>query len=192
MSDTDAPAALLEAARRGDREAASRLLVEHEGLLLRLCRHLLPAGEDAEAAVQETFLRALRCLGAYSGEGSLRSWLVAIAVNHCRDRQRRRRLVRFLPLEPSSTEEAGVLDLEPAPAASPERAAMARQAAAAVLGEVRRLPLRQREVFALRFFAELELGEIAAALGIRPGSVKTHLHRAVYRVRRAAEEAWPS
>ncbi|MBO0730947.1 MAG: SigE family RNA polymerase sigma factor [Acidimicrobiaceae bacterium] len=49
--------------------------------------------------------------------------------------------------------------------------------------QVRRLPDRQREVVALRFFADLSTDEVADALGISPGSVKTHLHRALATLR---------
>jgi RNA polymerase sigma-70 factor (ECF subfamily) len=47
----------------------------------------------------------------------------------------------------------------------------------------RNLPDRQREIFRLRFYAEMELEEIAMALGVHVGTVKTQLHRAVHRVR---------
>jgi len=68
---------------------------------------------------------------------------------------------------------------------------MARQAVGRVRQELGRLPGRQREVFALRFFAGLDLEGIAIALGVDIGTVKTHLHRGVQRVRRVAEEALP-
>ena len=63
---------LVEAARRGDRDAAEALLERHELLVFRTCRRLLPAGEDVEAAVQETLLRALKNLGRFTGERELR------------------------------------------------------------------------------------------------------------------------
>ena len=67
----------------------------------------------------------------------------------------------------------------------------ARQAVHRMRDEVARLPRRQREVFALRFFVGLDLEGIAAALSVDVGTVKTHLHRAVHRVRLAVEEARP-
>jgi RNA polymerase sigma factor (sigma-70 family) len=57
--------------------------------------------------------------------------------------------------------------------------------------EISLLPMRQREVFALRFFVGMDLEGIATALGVDVGTVKTHLHRAVRRVRVAVEEARP-
>jgi RNA polymerase sigma-70 factor (ECF subfamily) len=182
---------LVEAARRGDRDAAEALLQLHELLVFRTCRRLLPAGEDVEAAVQETLLRALKNLGRFTGEGSFGAWVIAIAVNLCRDRLRRKRLVPFLPLEVRDENGADPLAAVPSTEPNAERVAMARQAVNRLHGEVSRLPRRQQEVFALRFFAELDLGDIATALGVDVGTVKTHLHRAVQRVRVAVEEARP-
>lgn len=182
---------LVDLARQGDSAAAEALLERHELLLFRTCRHLLPAGEDVEAAVQETMLRALRNLGKFSGEASFGGWLMAIAVNYCRDRLRRHRLVPFLSLEVRDEDEASPLAVLPSPEPNPERVAMARQAMRCLRREVARLPRRQHEVFALRFFVGLELGGIADALAVDVGTVKTHLHRAVKRVRRAVEEARP-
>ncbi len=182
---------MVAAAKGGDRDAAESLLRVHELLVFRTCRRLLPAGEDVEAAVQETLLRALRNLPRFTGEGSFASWIVAIAVNLCRDRLRRHRLVPFLPLEARSEEEADPLAVIPSGEPNPERVAMARQAVARMRSEVLRMPRRQREVFALRFFVGLELEAIASALSVDVGTVKTHLHRAVHRVRRAVGEARP-
>jgi RNA polymerase sigma factor (sigma-70 family) len=182
---------LVDLARRGDRDAVEALLETHELLLFRTCRHLLPAGEDVEAAVQETMLRALRSVGSYSGEGSFAGWLVAIAVNYCRDRLRRRRLVPFTSLEVHGDDEKGLLAVVPSDEPSPERVAMARQAIARMRRELSRLPDRQQEVFTLRFLVGLELAGIAEALAVDVGTVKTHLHRAVRRVRAAVEEARP-
>lgn len=179
-------------ARGGDRDAAAELFARHELVAWRVCRHLLPAGEDVEAAVQETLLRALRGLPGLTGKGAFAGWIAAIAVNLCRDRLRRRRMVPFLPLEGGANEDdAGPVAVLPAPGPDPERVSMARQAVAMVRREVSRLPHRQREVFALRFFVGLELEAIAEALAVDVGTVKTHLHRAVHRVRRVAEEALP-
>lgn len=181
----------VEAARRGDRDAAEALLQLHELLVFRTCRRLLPAGEDVEAAVQETLLRALKNLGRFTGEGSFGAWVVAIAVNLCRDRLRRKRLVPFLSLEARDEDGRNPLAAVPSAEPNPERVAMARQAVSRLHGEVSRLPRRQQEVFALRFFVGLDLEGIATALGVDVGTVKTHLHRAVQRVRVAVEEARP-
>jgi RNA polymerase sigma-70 factor (ECF subfamily) len=183
--------ALVARARAGDRDAAAALLVRHELTVHRACAHLLPRGDDVEAAVQETFVRALRSLAHYGGSGSFAAWLASIAVNLCRDRLRRHRLVPFVALAGDDENERGPIAVLASGEPSPERAAMARQAMARVRTAVAALPERQREVFALRFWVGLDLAAIAEALGVDVGTVKTHLHRGVQKVRQAAEEAMP-
>lgn len=183
---------LLAAARRGDRDAAGALLSAHHQALLRVCRFLLGPAEDAEAAAQEVLLRALRSLDRFRAAGSFRGWLAAIATHLCRDRLRRRRLFPFVSLEAgTAVRGAPAQEHVASRGANPEEEAMARQAAELVSREVAALPARQREAFTLRFYAELELEEIASAMAVDVGTVKTHLHRAVHRVRRAVEEARP-
>ena len=182
---------LVELARRGDRDAAEILLERHELLAFRVCRRLLPPSEDLDGAVQETLLRALKNLPRYAGEGSFGAWMASIAVNLCRDKLRRRRLVPFQPLEVRGDDESDPLAVIPSAEPNPERVAMARQAMQRVRRELVRLPRRQQEVFVLRFFAGMDLEGIATALHVDVGTVKTHLHRAVHRVRVAAEEATP-
>jgi RNA polymerase sigma factor (sigma-70 family) len=182
---------LVALARDGDREAADELLARYELAVHRTCAHLLPRGEDVEAAVQETFVRALRALPRFTGAGSFSSWLLSIAVNLCRDRLRRHRLVPFVALDPGEEDGHGPLDVLAAADPSPERVAMARQAVARVRTTVAALPDRQREAFSMRFFVGLDLASIATVLGVDTGTVKTHLHRALKRVREAVEEARP-
>jgi RNA polymerase sigma factor (sigma-70 family) len=182
---------LVGRAKQGDRDAAEELLRNHELLVFRTCRHLLPKGEDVDGMVQETMLRALRKLDSFSGQGRFASWLAAIAVNLCRDRLRRRRLIPFLALESHDEDALDPLSVLPSDEPNPERVAMARQAVARMRKEFGALPTRQKEVFALRFFAGLDLESIATALAVDLGTVKTHLFRATHRVRAAVEEARP-
>ena len=182
---------LVRLAQQGDRDAAAAVLERHELAVFRVCRRLLPQGEDLEGAVQETMLRALRNLSRFSGQGSFGGWLVAIAVNFCRDRLRRRRLVPFQALEVGDDDAADPISVVASSEPGQERVAIARQAVERLRGEVARLPRRQQEVFALRFFVGLDLAGIAEALAVDVGTVKTHLHRAVQRVRAAVEEAKP-
>ncbi|GBC78857.1 RNA polymerase sigma factor CnrH [bacterium HR09] len=184
---------LIEKAQRGDREAAEALLVACEPLIWRTCRALLPPGEDVEAAVQEVMVKVLKGLRSFRGEGPLAPWVARIAVNHSRDLLRRHRILSFVPLtNPHDDEEdPGLLPL-PASDPDPERVLRAKQGVSRVVALLQKLPSRQREVFVLRFFAHLDLPAIAEALGgVDVGTVKTHLHRALNRLRPYVLEAWP-
>src|SRR5579871_2209093 len=81
---------LLRAAQAGDESALERLLASHEQALCRLCQGILGHREDAEDAVQETFLRALRSLPRFRGASGFRTWLFRIAINVCLDWKRSR------------------------------------------------------------------------------------------------------
>src|SRR5260370_14257289 len=76
-------AALLRAGRAGDPAALEQLLALHQRSLFVLCQGILGHPDDAEDAVQETFLRALRGLHTFRGDAAFRTWLFRIAVNIC-------------------------------------------------------------------------------------------------------------
>src|SRR5690242_6632035 len=82
---------LLRAGRAGDPWALQRLFAPYERPLFILCRGTLGHTDDAEDAVQETFLRALRALPGFRGDSSLRTWLFRIAIHICLDWKRARR-----------------------------------------------------------------------------------------------------
>jgi RNA polymerase sigma-70 factor, ECF subfamily len=75
--------ALVRAGQAGDRAALERLLAAHKQSLYALCRGILGSADDAEDAVQETFLHALRGLGRFRGEAAFRTWLCRIAIHIC-------------------------------------------------------------------------------------------------------------
>jgi hypothetical protein len=79
--ETAAEAALLREGLAGDRAALEQLLALHKRSLYALCLGILSHPEDAEDAVQETFLRALRALPGFRGEASFRTWLGRIALH---------------------------------------------------------------------------------------------------------------
>lgn len=133
--------------------------------------------DAAETVAQDCFWKAYRSREAFRGDCSVQTWLMQIAVNLVRDRARNRRLQFWRRFEPD-------IDLQVADGRrSPEGEASAREQVAAVWRAAGELPQKQRAVFWLRFVEEMELMEIAAATGMREGTVKTHLFRAVRAVR---------
>jgi RNA polymerase sigma-70 factor (ECF subfamily) len=140
-----------EACQAGDFAALEQWLGSYERSLYLLCRGMLGHAEDAEDAVQETFLRALRALPRFRGDASGWTWLYRIAVNVCLEWKRRR---RTLPAETLA---------EPAAPVSLEGEAVAHLAALAALAA---LPPRQRAIVILKRVEERSVPEIAAATGL--------------------------
>jgi RNA polymerase sigma-70 factor, ECF subfamily len=167
-------------------EAAFGQLVAEEGrALLRLARRLLGDEEEAKDLVQDALLRAHQALGGFRGESSLKSWVVRIVINQGLKKLRRRKLARsvtelFRPSE--SATPSG-----PATWGShwdnPEKAASLREQARGLQVAMENLSPRQRTVFVLRYLEQMNVGEIAEVTGIGPGTVKTHLVRALRLIR---------
>lgn len=139
----------------------------------------------AESVAQDCFLRAWKSRDKFRGEASVSTWLMQIAVNLIRDRVRNRRL-QFWKRVAWSAEASATAELLADKRSSPEMTAAARQQLATVWSATALLPNRQRAVFLLRFVEDMDLLEIAAAMGLSEGTVKVHLFRAVRAVRERA------
>ena len=170
--------ALAKALAMGD-EAAFQLLVdEQSGAVFRTCYRILGSIDEAEDAVQETFVLAYRGLRTYRGEGPPGAWLARIAVRECwqRSRSRTRRVALAQPLTPQvQATTADRADVAAEVLAAEERAEVRR-----ALGE---LPEPYREVVALRFLDDRSLADIALTTGRPEATVKTQLYRGLERLR---------
>lgn len=181
----------LERAAAGDPEAFAILVERHQERLLRLCERMLGDRESARDAVQEVYLKAYRRAGSYRPRGAVFTWLYRIAVNHCLNRLRRRKVVRFLRLEgerETGGEPAPALreSWDPAdPAPGPAAASAARDDWRTVARAIAELPPGQRAVLVLARFEGLRYRQIAEHLGISEGAVESRLFRAVRRLEAA-------
>ncbi|MBI2529258.1 MAG: sigma-70 family RNA polymerase sigma factor [Candidatus Rokubacteria bacterium] len=160
------------------------LLQVHSGRLRRLCQLLLADGQEAEEVVQEVFVKALEAERRQGPPADWGRWLTRIAVNTCHDRRRAGWWTQFRHWS-ERIEEIPIADERQ----SPEEAAISGETRQRVWLAFRALPDRQREVFVLRHLEGWSGAEIAAALGLSPGSVKRHLFRAVHRLRESLGRA---
>ena len=173
---------LLLRARNGDREAFGELVSRHQRRVWLVCRQYLDAA-DADGATQDVFVKAFTGLASFDGRAALTTWLTRIAINTCLDVLRRRRREGSLTAPQDERDAADILERVADGGADPEARAIQRQAVHRLEACERALPERQRAIFRLRFYGELELEQIADALGVHVGTVKTQLHRAVRRLR---------
>lgn len=171
----------------GDSGAFASLVDSHQERLLRLCERLLGDAEEARDAAQEVFLKAYRKAGEVRPQGQVYTWLYRIAVNHCLNKLRRRKLVRFLRWE-SPEEEVPAFD-PPDEAAGPAASLEARRRWQATRRALARLPENQRSVVVLVRFEGLSYKQTAEVLGITEGAVESRLVRAMRRLEAAAQEA---
>ena len=166
--------------------------------IVRSCYRILGDLHDAEDASQEAFVTAYRALGTWRGEGPFGAWLARIATRVAVRRAGRRRPVAWIvprpisadgPSRGSDTISEATLTAALGSAVDPAQLAVRAERAAAIRTAVAGLEEPYREVVILRFFGELSLAEIALQVDRPLGTVKTHLHRGLERLRRALESA---
>jgi RNA polymerase sigma factor (sigma-70 family) len=175
-------AGLVERARRGDLDAWETLVRTHQGIAFRTAYLLAGNAADAEEAAQDGFVKAYRALGRFRRGAPLRPWLLRIVANEARNRRRSAARRERLALRAAVQDRPG--DAVP----SPEAALLARESHERLLAAVEALPEEHRDAVACRYLLELSEEETAAALGIRKGTVKSRLSRALARLREALEE----
>lgn len=139
----------------------------------------------AEELTQECFIRAFQKQKGFRGECQVFTWLARIAINLVRDhfRNRRfamwRRLIRFDASEPEQNQAEQVPD----PASTPEEHLLRRERLERVSQRIQRLTVPQREALLLSAVEGMSIDEISRATNRRPGTVKSHLHRAMMNLR---------
>jgi RNA polymerase sigma-70 factor (sigma-E family) len=146
-------------------EAVTALYQAHALGLIRLAVVMLGDRPAAEDAVQEAFCGLYRRWHHLSDPGKALSYVRSSVINSCRTVLRRRRRQAGLAGDP--------------PGESAEALALVGEEHRQVLTAIRRLPARQREVLVLRFYLDLDEGEIAASMRISRGTVKSTTSRAL-------------
>lgn len=152
----------------------------------RIYRFVLASVRDTDAArtlTQDCFLRAHSRRERFRGDASVKTWLMKIAINLVHDFCRNRRHQFWRRLSASGVRTSDISDHLPDSAVSPEARASLKEQLQAIWQASRDLPDRQRTVFLLRFVEDMDLLEIAAATGMKEGTVKTHLFRAIHAIR---------
>lgn len=184
-------AELVGLARQGHREAFRHLMQRCNQRLFRIARGVVRDDAEAEDVVQEAYTHAFAKLSTFRGEASPATWLTRIVLNEAYGRLRQRRpSVDIDAIAESQLQDHRVV-------AFPSRFGSEDPAAAAARGQVRRLleeaidalPEAFRIVFIMRDVEGCPIEETATALGIRPETVKTRLHRARRLLRAALQDS---
>jgi len=145
--------------------AVAALWREHYRPLVRLASLLLDDVGTCEEVVQDAFVRLHVSWGRLRDTERAPAWLRSAVLNGARSRLRRRQVAqRHLTVVRDGVESA-------------EAWALVDERHRTVIAALRRLPQRQREALALKFYLDLSEAEIAEAMGVSAGSVKTHVHR---------------
>ena len=173
---------LVERARKGDTRAYEVLVRRYQGIAQRTAYVVTGDAADAEDAAQSAFIKAYHALGRFRSDAAFRPWLLKIVANEARNRRRsagRREGLR-LRLEGDPPRE----DAAP----SPEAAVLADERRRTLVDALNSLREEERRVIAMRYLLDLTEKEMAAAMGVAKGTVKSRLARAMRKLGAVLDE----
>jgi RNA polymerase sigma-70 factor, ECF subfamily len=161
---------VIEACRRGDRDAFRQLFEAHKDRVYSIALYFF-GGDEATAGdiTQQVFLKLFSKIDQFHGGSEFTTWLYRLATNACVDEQRkRRRLLQF---------DDGVEPSAPAAGKSLEAEAQGAEVAGLVKQAVAQLKPKLRMAILLKYFEEMSYEDIALALGCSKGTVASRLNR---------------
>jgi len=172
---------LIERTLAGDGNAYALIVERFQRKIYRVAYSIVRDDAEADTVAQDTFIQAYASLARFEGRSELETWLTRIAINRSRDALRKR---RFLSLFARFDDESEVY-LEPVDdRPNPERELHSRQLRVAIERAERKLSAQQKIIFRLRHYEDRPLEEIANLLGLRGGTVRAHLFRAIHKIRK--------
>ena len=171
----------IQAAAAGDHLAFAAIVEQYRQMVWRVALRMLGDPDEAEDAVQETFIRAWKALPGFDRRYSPATWLGTIAARLCCDILRKRSAHRRFEADAAR---ANAQER----AADPESGSIARELEARLLRVTRTLSPMQRTIFVLHEIEQLPFGEIRRATGWSAVQLKSNLYLARQKVRRALEK----
>lgn len=170
--------ALIRRLQAGDQDAFAKLLETHEKSVYNLCLRMTGNREDAADLTQEAFLKVWRGAAQYQFESSFSTWLYRLTSNVCIDflRSKKRRQTVSLTVE---EEQDGTQELEIAdPAPLPEEQVLHSETKREIAAAMEALEEDFRLILTLRLVENLSYEQIADAMDLKVGTVKSRLARA--------------
>lgn len=189
-------AGLIARFTKGDETAFVEIMDRYHSKIFGLAHNLLRNAADAEEIAQDTFIRAHRGLANFRGDSSLATWLYRIALNLSRNRYwyffRRRRQDSVSLERPLNEDSDGTFsDLIAADTHSPVQQTVTQEFTDLIATCMEKLDSRHREILTMRNILNLPYDEIARALGINVGTVKSRIARARENLRKLLTEVAP-
>jgi RNA polymerase sigma-70 factor, ECF subfamily len=186
--DTESP---VREALEGGRTPLNELLAGHRFRLYRTALRILRNPEDAEDAVQNALLNAIRHIDQFEGRSKFSTWLTRVVINQALMARRSKHAHRLIPLEDCISIDKGqeaplIRDLQP----DPERVCSSSEIRALLNEEFSRLPACQRSAFRLRYIDGLSCAEAGQSLGISVAALKSRVVRAKRQIVQSLNHAY--
>ena len=164
---------LIERASSGDPAAFNRLMEMHEKKMYAVALRMCGNREDAQDCLQEAMLRVYRAISGFKGQSSFGTWVYRITMNTCLDELRRKKNKQNTSLD-------NMLDQGWAPSddsASPEKKVMQNEIRKSIAKGIQELPEDMRSAIIMRDIHGYSYDEIADALNVNVGTIKSRISR---------------
>jgi RNA polymerase sigma-70 factor, ECF subfamily len=165
---------IIEQLKKGNTSAFESLLLKYKDRIYTLCRYLLENPQDADDAAQESFVKAFQGLTGFKPGASFYTWLYRIAVNTCLDQSRKASLRKRLFVADGTD----FLDAAASQSPSPESDYETKQSIQSLQISLNQLSTKLRVPLVLKEVDGFSYEEIAAALDVSVGTVKSRISRA--------------
>ncbi len=185
-SDSPTDRKLIDRTLAGDGGAFGILVERFQRKIFRVAFAIVRDEMEADGVTQDTFVQAYTNLAKFQGRSEFETWLTRIAINKSRDTLRRRRFVSLFTVNDNNDEEYVIEPVDTRP--DPERQLASVQLRAAIERAERSLSAQQKTIFRLRHYENLSLEDIAQHLGLRAGTARAHLFRAIHKIRKELEQ----
>ncbi|CAM4491677.1 RNA polymerase sigma factor SigW [Paenibacillus tarimensis] len=170
-------ARLARLALKGDQRAFAEIVGLYQDKLYHMAYRMLNNRQEAEDAVQDTFLRVYKNLDRYDENMKFSTWIYRIATNLCIDRLRKRKPSYSLDAESNEHEGLDGYSMIPSDNRTPESETLLSEVQQTIHKAIDTLPAKYKTVMILRYLQELSLQEIGDVLDMPVTTVKTRVHR---------------
>ncbi|WP_217560896.1 RNA polymerase sigma factor SigW [Paenibacillus sp. GbtcB18] len=168
---------LAKLARNGDRGAFEELVNLYKDKIFHLAYRMLGNKQEAEDAVQDTFLRVYNNLDRYDENQKFSTWIFRIGTNLCIDRLRKRKPTYSLDAEMPDSEGNDFYAMLASKDELPEDQIVLSETQQVIRRAIQTLPEKYKSVVILRYLHDMSLQEIGDVLGMPVTTVKTRVHR---------------
>ena len=169
---------IIEKVKKGDNEAVSEIVDQYSDRLFNLLFRLLRNKEEAEDALQETFITMIQKISTFGGQSQLYTWLYRIATNIALMKLRSRKKEHDIEIDENilsdSVHSGSIISFS----SNPEKEFSRKEIKSALDHAIEELPAIYRSAFILKDIEQLSIREISEILGISEDNVKTRIRRA--------------
>jgi RNA polymerase sigma-70 factor (ECF subfamily) len=170
----------------GNRElAATGFVRKYQSFVFSIALRYVQNYDDADDIAQEVFIKVIQSIDTYRGDSSLKTWLYRITVNHSISYIRKQKIKGFFGLKSKDTiDELELIDRQP----HPDKLLEHKELNEKFINSLAKLPEKQRETFALRYFDDLTYEQISNMLNVSVGGLKANYFHAVQKLARMLNE----